>query len=197
MCLKETRTWASRSCSEGWPMCTDNSFSSPGLMRALARIQLRWQRHWQPIRRSDLSFIGLFRGQLLVALISQFSVFNFIDFSSYLYYCLSFAALCFSCLVFQGFQMDLRWIRKFPSSDACIWHFTFSPWCCFSCIPWILISCVFIHIQSYVQSLFSLELTLWCTDYWSIWGFPHYLSVVDFQLESTTERNTFFMIFGS
>lgn len=161
MCLKETRIWASRSCSEGWPMRIANFFSSTGLLRALARIQLRWQRHWQPIRRSDLSFIGLFRGQLLVALISQFSLFNFIDFSSCLYYILCFACFAFLLSCFLGFSngpsMNLQ-VSGFRCTRLAFHIFS---WCCSSCIPWILIPCVFIHIQSDVWSLFSFS----CADY--------------------------------
>lgn len=145
MCFKETGVWASRSHSEGWPVCTAKSFSSTGLMRALARIQFRWQRH---LTTYQMKWFKLYWSvQRPASACIDFLVFCF-QFHWFFILSLLFSLFCLLCVYFSLFSDG-------PSIDlqvSVFWcmHLAFQvfSWCCFSCIPWILI-----HIQSNILFL--------------------------------------------
>lgn len=154
MCFKETRVWASSSCSQGWPTCTATSFSSTGLMRALARIQLRWQRHLTTYQRKWFKLYWSVQRPALGCI--DFLVFYF-QFHWFFILSLSFSLFCLLCVYFvlfsRVFRWTFNWFAHFPLPMYAFGISKFSLGAVFSCIPWILISCIFIHIQSNVLFL--------------------------------------------
>lgn len=98
----------------------------------------------------EVYFIVLFKNQVFISWIFYFSAFNFIDSCSSLYYVLF---VCFGFILLLFFQVldvgtDITDLRLFLFSNISTSWYKFPFQCSFNFVPWILIICIFIFVQS-------------------------------------------------